>query len=436
MIRALFALATALTLATPLRAEVAIQEITTPGGINAWLVEEHSIPFTALEIRFQGGGSLDLPGKRGATNLMVGLLEEGAGDLDARAFTKAKESLAADLSYAITDDTVAVSARFLTENRAEVIALLRQSLIAPRFDTEAIERVRAQVLTGLRQDEKDPRALAARAFDAMAFAGHAYASSQEGTIESVSALTREDLLTAHQGALARDRLYVGAVGDITPADLSALLDELFADLPATGAALPEPITPAFPGGIHLTEFDTPQSVILFGQPGIDRDDPDFFAAFVIDHILGGGGLGSRLMQEVREQRGLTYGVYSYLADRDQAYWWGGSLNSQNERAAEAIEVIRTEWQKMRDEGVTEAELNDAKTYLTGAYPLRFDGNGPIASILVGMQMQGLPTSYITERNSMVNAVTLGDVKRVAERLMSPENLTFIVVGKPAGLPAN
>ncbi|NBR91655.1 MAG: insulinase family protein, partial [Rhodobacteraceae bacterium] len=221
MIRALFALATALTLATPLRAEVAIQEITTPGGINAWLVEEHSIPFTALEIRFQGGGSLDLPGKRGATNLMVGLLEEGAGDLDARAFTKAKESLAADLSYAITDDTVAVSARFLTENRAEVIALLRQSLIAPRFDTEAIERVRAQVLTGLRQDEKDPRSLAARAFDAMAFAGHPYASSHEGTVESISALTRDDLLTAHQGALARDRLYVGAVGDITPADLSA-----------------------------------------------------------------------------------------------------------------------------------------------------------------------------------------------------------------------
>ncbi|NBR91158.1 MAG: insulinase family protein, partial [Rhodobacteraceae bacterium] len=182
--------------------------------------------------------------------------------------------------------------------------------------------------------------------------------------------------------------------------------------------------------------DTPQSVILFGQPGIDRDDPDFFAAFVIDHILGGGGLGSRLMQEVREKRGLTYGVYSYLADRDQAYWWGGSLNSQNERAAEAIEVIRTEWQKMRDEGVTEAELNDAKTYLTGAYPLRFDGNGPIASILVGMQMQGLPTSYITERNSMVNAVTLDDVKRVATRLMNPDKLTFIVVGKPAGLAAN
>jgi len=404
-----------------------------PGGVQVWLVEEHSIPFTALEIRFQGGGSLDLAGKRGATNLMVGLLEEGAGALDARGFTTAKEELAAEFSYDIGDDAVSISARFLTENRAASVELLRQSLVEPRFDADAIERVRAQVLTGLRQDEKDPRALASRAFDTMAFGDHPYATSFQGTLDSVAGLTREDLVVAHQGALARDRLYVSAVGDITAAEVTALVDTLFAALPATGAPLPEAITPNFPGGVKVTDFDTPQSVVLFGQPGLDRDDPDFFAAFVLDHILGGGGFESRLMQEVREKRGLTYGVYSYLADRDSAFWWGGSLNSQNERAAEAIDVIRAEWLKMRDAGVSDAELSDAKTYLTGAYPLRFDGNGPIAAILVGMQMQGLPTSYVTERNAKVDAVTKEDVARVAKRLMDPEALTFVVVGRPAGI---
>ncbi|HAV08928.1 MAG TPA: peptidase M16 [Rhodobacteraceae bacterium] len=416
-----------------MRAEIAIQELMSPGGVQVWLVEEHSIPFTALEIRFQGGGSLDLAGKRGATNLMVGLLEEGAGALDARGFTTAKEELAAEFSYDIGDDAVSISARFLTENRAASVELLRQSLVEPRFDADAIERVRAQVLTGLRQDEKDPRALASRAFDTMAFGDHPYATSFQGTLDSVAGLTREDLVVAHQGALARDRLYVSAVGDITAAEVTALVDTLFAALPATGAPLPEAITPNFPGGVKVTDFDTPQSVVLFGQPGLDRDDPDFFAAFVLDHILGGGGFESRLMQEVREKRGLTYGVYSYLADRDSAFWWGGSLNSQNERAAEAIDVIRAEWLKMRDAGVSDAELSDAKTYLTGAYPLRFDGNGPIAAILVGMQMQGLPTSYVTERNAKVDAVTKEDVARVAKRLMDPEALTFVVVGRPAGI---
>ncbi|HBV54320.1 MAG TPA: peptidase M16 [Rhodobacteraceae bacterium] len=433
MIRVLWAAVAAVLLAAPLRAEIAIQELMSPGGVQVWLVEEHSIPFTALEIRFQGGGSLDLAGKRGATNLMVGLLEEGAGALDARGFTTAKEELAAEFSYDIGDDAVSISARFLTENRAASVELLRQSLVEPRFDADAIERVRAQVLTGLRQDEKDPRALASRAFDTMAFGDHPYATSFQGTLDSVAGLTREDLVVAHQGALARDRLYVSAVGDITAAEVTALVDTLFAALPATGAPLPEAITPNFPGGVKVTDFDTPQSVVLFGQPGLDRDDPDFFAAFVLDHILGGGGFESRLMQEVREKRGLTYGVYSYLADRDSAFWWGGSLNSQNERAAEAIDVIRAEWLKMRDAGVSDAELSDAKTYLTGAYPLRFDGNGPIAAILVGMQMQGLPTSYVTERNAKVDAVTKEDVARVAKRLMDPEALTFVVVGRPAGI---
>lgn len=426
---ALFLIAAAL----PARAEVEIQEITTPGGITAWLVEEHSIPFTALEIRFRGGASLDAPETKGATSLMVSLLEEGAGDLDSREFARATESLAASFSYGLSDDAVRVSAKFLTENRDQAVDLLRDSLISPRFDEDAVERVRAQLLSSLRSDEKDPRSIAGRAFDARAFGDHPYALPQDGSVETVTDLTRDDLLAAHKGALARDRIYVGAVGDITPEELSALLDSLLGDLPATGAPLPGPADIALDGDTHVIDFPTPQSVAVFGQPGIDRDDPDFFAAFVLDLILGGGGFESRLMTEVREKRGLTYGIYSYLVDKDYAQLWQGSVASANNRMAETIQVIRDEWQKMLDEGVTEDELEDAKTYLTGAYPLRFDGNGPIANIIVAMQMEGLPIDYIATRNDKVNAVTMEDITRVGEELLDPSRLTFVVVGQPEGL---
>lgn len=423
----------ALLLAVPVWAEVKVKEVTSPEGINAWLVEEHSIPFTALEIRFRGGTSLDMPGKRGATHLMMGLIEEGAGDLDARAYARELESLAASFSYDASDDTLSISARFLTENQDEVIDLLRTTIHQPRFDEDAIERVRAQVISGLKSDAKDPNTIAGEAFAAMAFGEHPYATEGKGTIESVSALTRDDIVAAHQGALTRDRLYVGAVGDITAEELGALLDKLLADLPATGTPIPGKADVSIDGGVTVIDFETPQSVALFGHEGIDRDDDDFFAAYIMNHILGAGSFESRLMAEVREKRGLTYGVYSYLVPKDLAAIYMGSVSSSNDRVAEAIEVIRDEWARLAQEGVTEKELEDAKTYLTGAYPLRFDGNARIAGILVGMQMQGLPLDYIATRNDKVNAVTIEDIKRVAGELLQPDALHFVVVGQPEGL---
>ena len=426
-------LLTSLLLAFPAWAEIDIQEITTPGGFDAWLVEEQGIPFVALELRFKGGASLDREGKRGAVNLMMGLLEEGAGDMDARAFAERTEELAARFSYDAYDDAVSVSAKFLTENRDEAVALLRETLINPRFDEDAIERVRAQVQSSIRSDLKDPNTIVSAAFDAAAFGDHPYGSSPDGTLESIAGLTREDLVAAHEGTMRRDNVYIGAAGDISAEDLSALIDDLLGDLPDTGWAQPGPAEFALQGGINVVPFATPQSVALFGHEGIERDDPDFFAAYVMNVILGGGGFESRLMDEVREKRGLTYGVYSYLVTKDHAALYLGRVASANDRIAEAIAVIRDEWTKLAIEGATQAELDQAKTYLTGAYPLRFDGNGPIADILVGMQMDGLPTEYVVNRNAKVEAVTLDDVKRVAKRLLRPENLHFTVVGEPEGL---
>lgn len=422
-----------LVLAIPAWAEVKIQEVTSPGGITAWLVEDHAIPFTALEIRFRGGTSLDDPEKRGAINLMTALLEEGAADLDARAYARELESLAASFGFDVGSDQLSISTRFLTENRDEVIDLLYDTIHTPRFDQDALDRVRAQVISGLKSDEKDPSAIAGEAFRAMTYGDHPYAFTGEGTVDVVTALTRDDMFGAHKATFARDRLYVGAVGDITAEELGVYLDKLFADLPETGAPMPEQADVTIDGGTTVIPFPTPQSTVLFGQPGIDRDDDDFFAAYILNNILGAGSFESRLMDEVRRKRGLTYGIYSYLVSRDLAAVYMGSVASANEKVAEAIDVIRDEWQRMKDDGVTAEELEKSKTYLTGAYPLRFDGNAQIAGIMVGMQMQGLPIDYIATRNDKVNAVTLEDVNRVADELLDPDGLHFVVVGEPEGL---
>ena len=423
-----FAAAALMMAALPARAEIEIQEVTTPGGISAWLVEEPSIPFVALELRFKGGGSLDAPGKRGATNLMVGLLEEGTGEMDARAFARELESLAASFDYDTFDDTISVSAKFLTDTTDAAMALLRGSLVAPAFNQVAIDRVKAQVLSGLASDLSDPDKIAGRTFDRLAFGDHPYATSLDGTRDSVMALSREDIVAAHAAAFARDRVYVSAVGDISAEELSALLDELLGDLPETGAPLPGTAPFLLEGGLTVEPFDTPQSVVLFGHRGLERDHPDFLAAYVINEVFGGSGLTSRLMSEVREKRGLTYGVYSYLVPKDHAALVMGSVASANNRVAETIAVIREEWAKLGQDGLTAEELAAAKTYLTGAYPLRFDGNGPIANILIGMQMDGLGPEYVTERNALVEALTLDEGNRVAAGA-----LHFVVVGQPEGL---
>ena len=380
-----------------------------------------------------GGASLDASGKRGAINLMTGLLEEGAGDLDSRSFTEAQERLASSFSYRAGPDSLSVSAKFLTENRDEAVALLRLSLIEPTFEQVALDRVREQVLSSLRSDAKDPDQIARAAFDEMAFGDHPYSTQFKGTLDSVSLLTRDDVVEAHKAVFAKDRIYVGVVGDISPEELGPLLDKLLGDLPEVGAPQPDSADIMIKGGTTVIPFETPQSVTIFGHGGIDQKDPDFFAARLLNHILGAGGFESRLMQEVREKRGLTYGVYSYLVSQDHAATIQGQVASANNKIAEAVSVIRDEWERAATDGVTQAELDAAKTFVTGSYPLRFDGNGPIARIMVGMQMVGLPIDYIPTRNAMVEAVTLEDVQRVAKELLRTEDLHFVVVGKPLGL---
>ena len=410
-----------------------IKEVTSPGGITAWLVEESAIPIVTMDIEFDGGARHDEPGREGAVNLAAALIEEGAGDMDNIEFSAALEELSSSIGYSAGRDGFSVSVSSLAENIAPTLDILRIALTDPSFESDAVERVREQVLSGLRSSANDPQSKAGKQWFAEFFGDASYATPVSGTPESVGALTRDDLVAAFAKMVGRAQMKIGVVGDIDAETLATLLDETFSDLPEGAEIDAEPVEVREKGGLVVIEMDVPQSAVVLGHKGILRDDDDFIPAYVMNYVLGGGGLTSRLTDEVREKNGLAYSVYSYLNPLDQAGLYMGGVATANERVAKSLELIRQEWVRMAEGGLTEAELEGAKKYLTGAFALRFDSNAKVARFLVGAQSADLPIDYIDTRNALVEAVTLEDVSRVAKRLLKPDDLFIVVVGKPEGL---
>lgn len=426
--------ALAALLAGPASAAVPIQEVESPQGVVAWLVEEEAIPMVALQISFEGGASLDPEDRLGVANFLAGMLEEGAGDLDATEFAMEAQRLGARFGFDAGRDGFSVSARMLVENLDESLDLLNLALTEPRFDEEPMRRVRGQILSGIRQDMSDPGALASEAWFSAAFPDDPYGRPVEGTLESVAAIDADELRAARERLLNLETAAIGVSGDISAEALGPALDRLLEGLPRKPAAERAETEVEAEGGVTVVPFDAPQSTVLFGHTGPERDHPDFIPAYVMNYVLGGGGFSSRLTEEVREKRGLAYSTYSYLAPLDRAGVWLGGVGTANERVAESVEVIRAEWRRMAEAGVTAEELDKAKRYLTGAYPLRFDSNADIARILVGLQQEELGRDYPEIRNDLIEAVTAEEIARVAAEWLRPEDLAFVVVGEPEELP--
>ena len=410
-----------------------IQTITSPGGIKAWLVEEHSVPLIALRFGFDGGNSQDPAGKDGVANFITAMMDEGAGDLTSAEFQERMEDISMRMSYDDAKDALYGSFETLTINRDKAIELLKLAVQKPRFDDEAIERIRQQLLANLAYSDKDPSRVAGRDWYATAFAGHPYARPSNGKTDTVAKITRDDLVAFHKRTFAKSNLKVVVVGDIDAAALSKMLDDVFGGLPETADLMPVAKTAPLAGQLKVIEMNVPQSVAVFGLGGLARKDPDFMAAFVVNHILGGGGFSAKLMEEVREKRGLAYSVVSYLQPFQHTSILFGSVATKNESMAESLAIIRAEFKKMADNGPTPEDLQSAKDYLTGSYALRFDTNSKIASQLLGLQMEGFGTDYVDQRNKLIEAITMDDAKRVAKRLLRADDLIVTVVGKPVGL---
>jgi len=434
LVLGLWALALSVALApTPADAASRVEEVVSPGGIRAYLISEPMLPLLSVSVHFKGGSALDPPGKAGLANMVSGLLDEGAGELDSQAFRTELEDRAVRLSFEAGRDEFTGSLKTLTEHRQRAFELLRLALTEPRFDEEPVERIRSQIQADLRRRSEDPGYVASQTWFETAFPDHPYGRPVRGTVESVAAIGTQDLRRFVQDRLVRDQMTIGVAGDITAAELGPLLDLAFGDLPADGPPIEvEAAVPAVSGTVVVRK-PLPQSQVMFGEGGLMRSDPDYYAAYVANHILGGGGFTSRLTDEVREKRGLAYSVYSYLYPTEFAPLWLGGAGTDSVRVGESLEIIRAEVARIAAGDISAEELDDAKTYLTGSFPLRLTSNDQIAGMLVGMQVHDLGIDYIDLRNDLIEAVTLEDLRRVAARLYDPEALLTVVVGDPPGL---
>ena len=411
-----------------------IQPVTGASGVEAWLVEDHSVPVVTIRFAFAGGAALDAVGKGGAASMVASLLDEGAGPYDSLAFHRRLDDLAGQLRFSAAQDEFDGSLRTLKQNLSDTGELLRLALAEPRFAPEDIERIRGEILAGLARQAKNPRSLSGRLWMHDAFEKHPYGSSVDGSEESVAAITRDDLAAFAGARFHRGGLIVGIVGDLDKTEAATLIDQIFGGLPkGTDETEIAETKPLDDGALVVSRAAVPQSVVTFGQAGPKRDDPAWYAAYVLNEILGGGGFRGRLMKEIREKRGLAYGVSTQLVPYRHAGLIVGNVATENGRVAESIALVRDEWRRMREAGPTAAELDNAKTYLTGSFPLGLDSTQHIAGVLVQMQQDKLGIDYLDRRASLIGGVTLDEAREVAQKLFDPSALSFAVVGDPADL---
>lgn len=428
------ALILALILALPVRAagSDAIVEVVSPGGITAWLRSDSSVPLVALTFEFREGGSVP-PQKAGAAELAARMLTEGAGEWDGDGFRQALADNAIGLSFSAGQDSFSGSLTALTANRNTAVRLLRAALAEARLDEAALRQQKARLIAERRRSETRPNSIAYRTWFRLAYRGHPYGQPVRGTPETVAGLETADVRDFLGRVLTRQGLVVGVAGDIAAAELAPLLDAVFGGLPDRPPPAALPPAPEPPAGLAIVPYPGPQSVVVFGHAGIPRSDPDWYAALVVNQILGGSTFTSRLGQEVRERRGLAYGIGTGLSDRRAGAVLLGRTATRSDAVKETVDIIAAEWRRLAEAGPTADELADAKAYLIGSFPLGLDSTGDIAAVLVDMQSAGLPRDYWGKRPEVIGAIDPATARRVARRLLRPDALLSVIVGTPDGL---
>ena len=415
------------------RAANRVEVLKTAKGIEVWLVRQSNLPVIAMDWALRGGATQEPDARAGLASMTASLLDEGAGDLDMEAFQKRIDEYALQISFSAGRDNFGGSLKALSTAKDEAFTLLGLALSSPRFDAGPVERVRQQILSGIRRSSTNPNAIASELFWATAFPGHPYGRRTSGTAETVTAITQADLKGFMNRIMARDSLKIAVVGDITPEEVVRLVDRAFGHLPEKASLTPVPdVTMQGVGERKLRQLEVPQTVITFGMPGFKRSDPDFIPAFVTNHVLGGGSFTSRLYTEVREKRGLTYGVSSGLSPLDATGMLTGGTSTRNDKAAETVAIIAAEIKRMAEGGPSEEELASAKRYLIGSWAMRFETSNAIAANLLRLQLDGFQPDYLDKRNTIIDAVTLDDARRATRRLLGDGRMLVVAVGKPEG----
>ncbi len=399
-------------------------------NVEVWFSEDHTVPIIAFSITLPGGSAYDPAGKPGMAEFAAALMDEGAGNMSGRAFQDALADHAIRLRAGAERDDLVISVETLSDNAPLAMHLLQLALTRPRFDPDAVARVRSQMIQSVQDGNSRAPVVARRAFAKAFFNGHPYGQPGSGDVASLSHITVDDLRAFVKSHWVKAGLKIAVAGDITAPAAQKLLGDTFRPLSSVAPPPLPNIGKLGDPGVHVLPMPVPQPTIMFGLPGIMRADPDFIPGYVANYILGGGGFSSRLTDEVRVKRGLTYGISTSLSAFRKASVMAGSVATRADAVDQTIDVVRKTLADFAANGATESELDDAKTYLTGSFPLAFASNAGIAAQLGVFQRQGLDIGYVSRRNALIEAVTLQDIRRVAKRLFDPAHLTVVVAGTP------
>ena len=410
-----------------------IQSVRSPEGIEAWLIEDHALPILSMSFGLRGGSARDPAGMAGAGRMLLDLLREGAGPLAEDAFRRELGAHGIRLAFGLRPDRVVGQLKTMTRCADRAFALLGLALGEPHLAPRSVEQVRERVTAEVRQDLGRPEVVATRGFFGLGFAGHPYGCPAAGDPETLARITRDDLVALHAGGIGRAGLRVAVVGAVSAEALGPLLDRAFTHLPAGAEPAIEPVALGHLGERAVTRLDRPQATLRFGRPAFPTHDPDFPAALVAVHCLGGMTMTSRLFREVREHRGLCYNVWAQLQALDGAFTLVGGTATGNARAAEALDVIEAEIRRLARDGLDREELERAKGYLIGSDALRLDTGEAIAGRLLDLQFDGRDRTWLDMRNQRIASVTLADSARAIGRLVGDGALLTVIAGNPADL---
>jgi len=409
-----------------------IQEVTSKNGVKAWLVEDKSIPVISVRFLFKGAGSVnDSADKQGLSQILSNTLDEGAGDLDSKAFQEKLNNHSISLSFSSSRDDFSGSLKTLSKYQDIAFDLLNLSLTKPRFEDDALTRMIESNLVRIRSNITDPEWMNARLTNAVLYQNHPYAFNSGGTLSSLPRIKSDDLRAKFKTQLAQDNLIVSVAGDMTKQQVLAMLDKVFGDLPKTAdIKKTEDIQISGLSTVTLYKQDIPQTIISMAVEGIKHTDPDYYAAEIMDFIFGSSGFGSRLTEEIREERGLTYGIYSGLSEMEHARVLSIGTSTRNDKVQEVINLTKQTMQDMVKAPVTDKELNDAKSYLIGSVPLQLTSTDRISGMMIGLMRDDLPMDYLETRAQRLKTISIDDVVRASQRLLKSENLKIILVGNP------
>lgn len=404
-----------------------------PNGLTVLLLEQHALPLLQIHALLKAGSAQDPPGKAGLANLVASLLDEGTGTRTAKQIAQQIEFVGGTLAAQASEDFTTASARVLKKDTELGFELLADILRRPAFPEAELKRVRSEILGEIATEKDDPGLVAAKAFNELVFEEHPYRWPVNGTEATVPKITGRDILMFFLREYRPNQTILTIVGDITVEQARQLVTKHFGSWkqggsPVRTARPPRPLEKAV---VRLIEKDLTQSTIMLGHVGISRTNPDFYAVTVMNYILGAGGFSSRLMDSIRDNQGLAYGVGSHFEANLMPGAFFISLQTRNETANQAIAGVLTELNGMRNAPVTDEELADAKAYLIGSFPLRLDTTAKLAEVLSLVEFYGLGLDYFTQYPRLIERVTKEDVLRVAKQYLNPSNHALVVVGNLA-----